>query len=397
MRSKKVIGLMSGTSVDGIDAALVEITGAGYDTQIDLLAFRNCEYPEGMREEILSLCNPQTAGVDRICKWNFAIAEEFAKAAIKIAEEAGISISDVDLIGSHGQTVWHDPRPTSGPASTLQIGTGAVIAEKTGVTTISNFRVRDMAAGGQGAPLVPYVDFLMLRHPEENRILQNIGGIGNYTLVPANGEISQIEAVDTGPGNMVMDGVVTHFSNGHLRYDKDGQWARKGRVNEEWLAELMQHPYFSTKPPKTTGREMFGWEYIAKVISESQMRGMNEFDVTATMTALTARSIAKCYKDFVLPHYSIHRVLVSGGGSYNPVLMEMLQKELPGIAVEQIESIGWSSDAKEAIAFAILANETWSGYPANVPQVTGAKRPVILGDITPGDNFDVLINWRVGR
>lgn len=397
MRSKKVIGLMSGTSVDGIDAALVEIMGAGLDTQIKLLAFRNFDMPSGMREEILTLCNPQTAGVDRICKWNFVIGEEFAKAATMIAEEAGVGIENVDLIGSHGQTVWHDPRPATGPASTLQIGAGGVIAEKTGVTTISNFRVRDMAAGGQGAPLVPYVDFLLLRQPGENRILQNIGGIGNYTLVPGDGEISAIEAVDTGPGNMIMDGVVTHYSNGQLRYDKDGAWARKGQVDAEWLAEMLKHPYFAQKPPKTTGREMFGAEYIKNVIREAAIRGRNEYDVTATVTALTAKSIANCYRDFVLPRYPIHRVLVSGGGSYNPVLMAMLQAELPEIAVQQIEEIGWSSDAKEAIAFAILANETWEGIPSNVPQVTGARRPVVLGDITPGANFDDLIVWRVHK
>lgn len=397
MRSKKVIGLMSGTSVDGIDAALVEITGAGLDTQIQLLAFRNFDMPPGMREEILTLCNPKTAGVDRICKWNFIIGEEFAKASIAIAKEAGVGIEHVDLIGSHGQTVWHDPRPAEGPASTLQIGSGAVIAEKTGVTTISNFRVRDMAAGGQGAPLVPYVDFLLLRKPGENRILQNIGGIGNYTLVPGNGDLSAIEAVDTGPGNMIIDGVVAHYSHGHLRYDQDGVWARKGRVQPEWLTELLQHPYFAQQPPKTTGREMFGAEYILNLVTEAARLGLSEYDVTATVTALTARSIANCYRDFVLPRYPIHRVLVSGGGSYNPVLMEMLQAELPEIAVEPIESIGWSSDAKEAIAFAILANETWSGIPSNVPQVTGAKRPVILGDITPGANFEDLIVRRVDR
>lgn len=397
MRSKKVIGLMSGTSVDGIDAALVEITGVGLDTRIKLLAFRNFAMPAGMREEILTLCDPKSAGVDRICRWNFILGEEFAKAAIAIAGEAGVGIERVDLIGSHGQTVWHDPRPAEGPASTLQIGSGGVIAEKTGVTTVSNFRVRDMAAGGQGAPLVPYIDFLLFRQPGENRILQNIGGIGNYTLVPGDGDLSAIEAVDTGPGNMILDGVVAHYSNGHLRYDKDGMWARRGRVQEEWLGELLRHPYFAQQPPKTTGREMFGAEYTMNLIAEAATRGLHEYDVTATITALTARSIANCYRDFVLPRYPVHRVLVSGGGSYNPVLMEMLQAELPGIAVEQIERIGWSSDAKEAIAFAVLANETWAGIPSNVPQVTGAGRPVVLGDITPGANFDDLIVWRVRK
>ena len=392
MRRKKVIGLMSGTSVDGIDAALVEITGAGLKTEVKLLAFKNCEYPEEMRKEILSLCTP-AAGVDRICRWNFVLAEEFAQAACSIAKEAGIGIEEVDLIGSHGQTIWHDPKPVSGPASTLQIGEGGVIAEKTGVTVVSNFRVRDMAAGGQGAPLVPYVDGLLFSHPTENRILQNIGGIGNYTLLPA-GKLDGIEAVDTGPGNMVIDGVISALSAGQLRYDKDGQWARKGQVDEEWLAELLNHPYFAQKPPKTTGREMFGKAYVENILAQATERGINQYDLIATVTALTAKSIAGCYKNFVLPRYPIHRVLVSGGGSYNPVLMEMLAKELPEVIVEQIENIGWSSDAKEAIAFAILANETISGLPSNVPQVTGAHHPVILGNITPGNNFGDLIYWR---
>lgn len=396
MQTKRVIGLMSGTSVDGIDAALVEIKGAGRETEISLLAFRNFEYPEGMRKDILALCTPE-AGVDRICRWNFVLAEEFARAAIAIAEEAGMGIAGVDLIGSHGQTVWHDPRPAEGPGSTLQIGAGGVIAEQTGVTVVSNFRVRDMAAGGQGAPLVPYVDYLLFTHPEENRILQNIGGIGNYTLLPAAGQLAGIEAVDTGPGNMVIDGVVSILSEGSLRYDKDGAWAKQGRVDEEWLAELLTHPYFAQKPPKTTGREMFGKAYVQELLQKSTERGLSKFDLTATVTALTAKSIAGCYRNFVLPRYPVQRVLVSGGGSYNPVLMAMLQAELSGVIVEQIENIGWSSDAKEAIAFAILANETVAGLPSNVPQVTGAKKPVVLGDIAPGTNFDDLMYWRVHR
>ncbi|MCK4258793.1 MAG: anhydro-N-acetylmuramic acid kinase [Halanaerobiales bacterium] len=397
MGSKKIIGLMSGTSVDGIDAALVEIHGSGLETEIKLLAFVNYNFPLGMREEILSLCNPETAGVDRICKWNFIIGEEFAKAAIAVAEEANVAIDQVDLIGSHGQTIYHDPRPDTGPASTLQIGAGGVIAEKTGVTTISNFRIRDMAAGGQGAPLVPYVDFLLFRYSKENRILQNIGGIGNYTLIPANGKMEEIEAVDTGPGNMVIDGVVNHLSEGQLPYDRDGNWACQGQVDEELVFQLLAHPYFSIRPPKTTGREMFGLEYVEKVLRMAQERDLNKYDLTATVTALTARSIARCYNDFVLPRYPIHRVLVSGGGSYNPVLMEMLQQELLQISVESIEEIGWSSDAKEAIAFAVLANETLVGNPSNVSQVTGAKKSVILGDITPGDNFADLVYRRFCR
>lgn len=383
--SRIVIGLMSGTSVDGIDAVLVKIDENGINTKVDMLAFENYSYPEEIRQRIFTLFNPKTSSVDQICHMNFLLGNVFAEAAWKIIKKAGLEPKDVDLIGSHGQTIYHLPELVQDTGyqlrSTLQIGEPSVIAERTGIITVADFRVRDVAALGQGAPLVPYSELLLYGQKEETLALQNIGGIANVTLLPAGASLEQIWAFDNGPGNMIIDEVVQRITKSEQTYDQDGKLAKQGRVNEKFLNQLMEDPYFQIQPPKTTGREYFGSSYVDRVMEGATKEGMEAMDLIATVTAFTARSIAHSYKKYVFPRQSVDRIIVSGGGSYNKTLIEFLQKELKDKVVQTQEEIGFSSDAKEAIAFAVLANETISGNNNNVPQVTGAKHGVIMGKI----------------
>jgi anhydro-N-acetylmuramic acid kinase len=387
-----VIGLMSGTSADGADAAVVKIEGAPPDLRWQLLAHVHAPHPPELRDEIFACFRPATGNVERLCALNFALGRAFAQAALQGAAAAGLTPPQVDLIGSHGQTLWHIP---VGPdASTLQLGEPAVIAELTGVTTISNFRTRDMAAGGQGAPLVPYVDTLILAHPALTRAAQNIGGIANVTfLPPLSCEAgAQAFAFDTGPGNMLIDYAVTRATRGKMTFDRDGALAARGRVDETLLAELMQEPYLKQAPPKTTGRELFGAQFGARVWEQAQARGIGDHDIIATFTAFTARSIAQAYRDF-LPRWP-DEVVVSGGGALNPTLTAMLRAELAPARVFPIDELGLSSEAKEAVAFAILAYETWHRRPGNLPAATGARHPVVLGTITPANVKYQISNFK---
>ncbi|OQA40054.1 MAG: Anhydro-N-acetylmuramic acid kinase [Chloroflexi bacterium ADurb.Bin325] len=381
-----VVGLMSGTSADGVDAAVVRLAGAPPVLEWELLAHVHSPHPPALRAEIFACFRPETGDVARLCALNFALGRAFAAAALAAIAAAGLAPAQVALIGSHGQTVWHIP---DGPAaSTLQIGEPAVIAELTGVTTISNFRTRDMAAGGQGAPLVARVDALLFGHPRLRRALQNIGGIANVTYAPPGG-IEAAFAFDTGPGNMLIDDAAQRATGGALDYDRDGALAAAGRVDEELLAELLAHPYYLRPPPKTTGRELFGRQYGAEVWARARARGLSGEDSAATLTELTARSIAAAYRDF-LPAWP-DEVIVSGGGARNPVLMARLATALaraaaarPAPRVMTSDELGLPVEAKEAVAFAVLAYETWHSRPGNLPAATGAQRPVILGSITPG-------------
>ncbi|MGE5576466.1 MAG: anhydro-N-acetylmuramic acid kinase [Syntrophothermus sp.] len=389
----KIVGLMSGTSVDGIDAALVEITGRGEETRFKVLAFENYPFPAGLKEEIFALFNPATGTVDRICRANFLLGEVFAGAALRIVQKAGLTPAEIDAVGSHGQTIYHMPAPSTivgiTTASTLQIGEPAVIAERTGITTVADFRVRDVAAGGQGAPLVPYVDYLLFHDPKVARVVQNIGGIGNFTLVPPDGGLEKVIAMDTGPGNMIIDGVVRAITNGEMEFDRDGRLAAAGRVNQALLESLLGHPYLAKEPPKTTGREEFGDQFVAELLQNPLARQISGPDLVATVTAFTVESIVAHYQKHVFGHYPDVEVVVGGGGSYNQTLMGMLRRRLAPVKVRIHEDFGLSSDAKEAVAFAILANETLHGLPNNVPAVTGARRAVVMGKILPGS--------RVGR
>ena len=389
----RVIGLMSGTSVDGIDAALVEIQGQSPNLSVELRTFACVPFNTEQRERIFAMFDPATSTVDHICHMNFAIGGWFADAALRVIAQAGLAPADVDLIGSHGQTIYHSVKPTAPIKSTLQIGEAAVIAERTGVTTVADFRVADVAAGGQGAPLVSYVDWLLLRHPARRRAVQNIGGIANVTFLPAGDDPGRVLALDTGPGNMLIDYAAGRATGGAQGYDKDGRLAARGQVSAGLLAELMQHPYLRQPIPKTTGREQFGAAFGAEVWARAKERGLAGEDIVATLTAFTATSITDAYHRY-LPAMP-DEVILGGGGANNPVLVAMLKEQLAPARLLKSESFGLPGDAKEAIAFAVLAHEAIHGQPGNLPTCTGARRRVILGKITPGANFNRLLGTMI--
>jgi anhydro-N-acetylmuramic acid kinase len=384
----KVIGLMSGTSVDGVDAAVVEIHGAPPDLSVEMLSFTFDPFDAEQRKAVFSLFDPATGTVDRICQFNFAIGVWFAEAALKATENAGLLPSDVALIGSHGQTIYHAVGQDT-TKSTLQIGEAAVIARRTGITTVADFRVADVAAGGQGAPLVSYVDWLLLRHPARCRAVQNIGGIANVTVLPPGDHAVEVVAFDTGPGNMLIDYAVSRSTGGDQSYDRDGRLAKRGTVDGSLLTKLMLHPFFHRAPPKTTGREQFGAALGANIWALAKGRGLPDKDIVATLTDFTATSIADAYRRH-LPKMP-DEVVLGGGGARNPALVAMIRQRLAPIPVTTHEVLGISSDAKEAMAFAILAYETVHNRPGNLPSCTGAQAPVVLGKITPGANYRQLI------
>lgn len=373
------VGLMSGTSADSIDAACVHLEGAPPRLDWQLLSFVTLPMEEALRKEVFAAFRPETGSVDRLCQLNFTLGEAFAQAALEAIRAAGLTPDQADFIGSHGQTVWHIP-PGSGQgvASTLQLGNPAVIAQRTGVTVVSDFRSRDMAAGGQGAPLVPFVDSLLLSHPALSRAVQNIGGIGNVTWLPAGGA-GEAFGFDTGPGNMLLDRAAEVLTQGQMRCDMDGKMAFAGQIQEKFLEKWMEEePYFAKKPPKSTGRELFGVQRCDVYLRE--MEGLSREDILATLTAFTARSTAQAYKNFLpaLPD----EVLLCGGGARNPAIAAMLQKELPASRIGRTEDAGLPGDSKEAVAFAVLGYETMNRRPGNLPAATGASGPVVLGSIT---------------
>lgn len=382
---KQVIGLMSGTSADGVDAALVQVQGEGLSTRIHVVAHATYPYTPEIRQQILAASYPESSSVDLICHLNFALGTCFAEAALALAHTAGVRLDQIDLIGSHGQTIYHIPTASSSPirqASTLQIGEPCVIAELTGITTIADFRPRDMAAGGIGAPLSPYGHYVLFADAQRPKIVQNIGGIANATVL-AGSDIRQILAFDTGPGNMVIDEAVQHFTAGQQHYDTDGQMADQGRTHQALLTELLQHPFIIDAPPKATGREVFGNAFFRQMLPRIDALGLTPADVVRTCTAFTVEAIALNYEHFIFPHWPITEVVVCGGGARNPVLMRLLKERLPSCAITTPEAYGYPNEALEAILFAILAHETLCGHPTNIPQTTGARRPVILGKIVP--------------
>jgi anhydro-N-acetylmuramic acid kinase len=383
----RVIGLMSGTSADGIDAALMEIDGAPGNLTWRVVKHVHQPHADDLRAEIFACFRPETSSVDRLCALNFALGRAFAQAALTVIQAAGLTPEEIDLIGSHGQTLWHIPSGVQ--ASTLQLGEPAVIAELTGITTISNFRTRDMAAGGQGAPLVSYVDTLLFAHPQKVRVLQNLGGIANFTYLPNAEGLGRGErpfAFDTGPANMLIDEITQRLTAGEQTYDRDGLLAAQGWVDtalvDEWLN---REPYFAMRPPKTTGRELFGVQYADTLLQRAQAKGLGEHDIIATVTALTARSIAAALANFT-PAWP-DEIIVSGGGAFNPTLLNMLSEAAAPAKVMRIDELGIGSDEKEAAAFAVLAYETWHNRPGNLPEATGAPKQVVLGNITPGRSY----------
>lgn len=385
-----VLGLMSGTSADGVDVAICDVRGRPGALRVELLSGATFAYDREMRERILACCDPADSRVDLIATLHVDLAEVFADCALAAIREAGLRLEQVDLIGSHGQTLWHNVLPSGEVNASLQIVEAAVLAERAGITTISNFRARDIAAGGQGAPLTSYIDWLLLRRPLHWRAVQNIGGMGNVTfLPPLDDNKSQPIAFDTGPGNAMLDIAVSHVSGGKMNYDRDGCYASQGRVNEEWLDELLRHPYYARDYPKTTGRETFGTAAALALVEEAQRRGLTDVEIIATLTALTATNIADAYRRFAPA--PIREVILGGGGRRNPVLVGMLRQLLAPATVLTHEEIGMDSDFKEALVFAALAYETWHGRASTLPALTGAQRASVLGSITPGRNYTDLL------
>jgi anhydro-N-acetylmuramic acid kinase len=366
----RVIGLMSGTSLDGIDAAIVDIRGRRFKT----LAAHYVPYPPTVRAALLGISNTMThtAAISRL---NFLLGELYAEAILETCKLKRVSLKSIDLCGMHGQTIFHEGSPIDylgrSISSTLQIGEAAVVAERTGLHVISNFRERDIAAGGKGAPLVPYVDWLLFRDGKKNRVALNIGGIANITALPKRCALDEVVAFDTGPGNMVIDALTAHMTGGKQTYDRDGKIGRSGKINLDLLEAMLSDPYLKLKPPKTTGREQFGQPFASGLIAT----GVPLPDLIATATEFTARSIALAIKN-------ADEIIVSGGGVHNKWLMKRLSSHLKRASIESTAKYGIDPDAKEAIAFAILAYESYSRRPASVPSATGARRAVLLGKHT---------------
>lgn len=376
---KYCVGLMSGTSLDGIDAVLLEIVGFGKNSEISILGFESFPMPLDLENRIKLACNPKTSSSELLCSLNFELGYIFADAVKKICALSNFPLEKLDFIGSHGQTVWHIPFKTEDFfASTLQIGEPAVIAYETKTTVVSNFRSMDMAAGGQGAPLVPFTEYLLFSHKEKGRIFQNIGGIGNLTLLPKNSSLDEVTAFDTGPGNMIIDELCKLFFN--KSYDMDGDIGSLGKVSDNVLNFMMSHKYLELLPPKSTGREIFGEHYVKNLIT--LFPKISPEDLIATATMFTAKTIAYHYENFIFPLHEVHEIIITGGGSYNKTLMKFLKELLPEHRVLTGEEFGINSNAKEAIAFAILANETLHGNPSNAKSATGARESVVLGSIT---------------
>jgi anhydro-N-acetylmuramic acid kinase len=374
MSSGVVVGLMSGTSLDGISAAVARFTDST-DGRIDaeLLAYTSRSYTPAQRTRLSAALGGGTPA--EYCRLNFDVGDWLADAAIEVMAEAGIARDDISAIASHGQTIWHEPGH-----STWQTGESAVIAERTGINVVSDFRVRDVAAGGQGAPLVSIADAMLFSSGSEWRGLQNLGGIGNVTVVPPHGEIEGVRAFDTGPGVGVIDGV-THALRPDLAYDVDGKLAKAGRPNMRIVKELLAAPYFASPPPKSTGRELFTTDYVTKLIARARADGASDEDIIATAVHLTAESIGDAYRRFIAE--PMREVLVSGGGAKNPVLFAAIEKAAAPILVRHFDEIYFDGEAKEAVAFALLGYLYVTNRPGNVPTATGARGQRILGKLTP--------------
>jgi len=385
-RTRLAIGLMSGTSMDGIDAALVRLTGSADRPRVRLLAFSSLPYPPEVQQWIMRVAAGEQTSAQGVSRLNFLLGELFAEAALQVCRRAGVSPQRLSVVGSHGQTIYHQGRPELVPdleaevgPNTLQIAEPAVIAERTGAPVVADFRTADLAAGGQGAPLVPMVDYLLLRDARKCTVALNIGGIANITVIPAKAKASGVFGFDTGPGNMVSDALVRHFTRGRESYDAGGRVAARGKVNEPMLADMLGHSFFSQSPPKSAGREQFGREFVEGYFLSR--RNQRFEDLLRTSLELTARTIVGALARFVFPAARVHRLIVSGGGAHNRALLKRLAGLLPGLSVELSRRYGLPVDAKEAIAFAILADRTRHRLPGNLPRVTGARRAVVLGKV----------------
>jgi anhydro-N-acetylmuramic acid kinase len=419
-----VLGMMSGTSADGIDVALARISGAPPNLQIRLLDHTSVTFPEALRKRILYVAEQNEITSGELSQLHFRLGHIYADAVVAACKKFRIPPRRIDLIGNHGQTIFHQGAPvpylSARTSSTLQIGEGSIIAARTGITTVSDFRPADMALGGQGAPLVPFADYTLYRHPKIGRVSLNIGGIANITVIPAGARPDQVFAFDTGPGNMLIDALVQQFTRGEQRFDKNAALARSGQLNRRLMKALLRDPYLKLKPPKSTGREYYGQAYLKKLLALARHFKVKPDDVIRTVTMFTAVSVADALHRFVLPKHKIHELIVSGGGAHNPLMFEGLsvfvigpprdiyssararrifiemrvpaspqsseprtkQVPFPFVSVLPSSHFGIPTEAKEAFAFALLAYETFHQRPGNLPSATGARGPAILGKIS---------------
>ncbi len=383
-KNKKVaVGLMSGTSLDGVDVALLEITGSGTNTKLNLIGFLEFPFPDGLKKELLKNSVKETSNVESISQLNFLLSHIYFDAIKTLCNDIDYPIENIDLIGTHGQTIHHLPNVKNyfgyKISSTLQIGDPAVLAKLSGIVTIGDFRTGDVALGGEGAPLIPYFDYILFHSSEKNRALLNIGGISNFTILNKNKGLQDVLAFDTGPGNMLIDTLTKKMFN--KDFDKDGNLARSGKFNKQLCEALIQQDEFIEKtPPKSTGREYYGEVFLEKIINK--FSNVPPKDWLNTITKFTAYAVYRNYEKFVKPETEIDELIVSGGGAKNIFLYECLHNKFEDkVKIKVIDDIGISSDAKEAICFAVLANEAIAGNPTNIPRTTGAKRATILGKI----------------
>jgi len=390
--SKLAVGLMSGTSLDGVDAALVRIVRSEQGCSVQLKHFITNPYPEEVRRALLRVASGQPVAAGFISHLGILLGRLYAEGVQEVCRAVNLPLDRLDLIGSHGQTIFHqsDPGDFCGRqvASTLQIGEAAVLVEETGVTTVSDFRPGDMAAGGTGAPLIPLVDFLLFRDRRMGRVLLNLGGIANLTLLPPGCAIDEIRAFDSGPGNMVIDALVRRLETDSPGFDAGGRLALSGRPVPALLDSLLADPYFRRKPPKSAGREQFGEAFVERMLAATPSSGAA--DLVCTAAELTARTVSDAVLSSIETSHHWDRVLVSGGGVHNAYLMRRLQELLPNLKVAPTGSLGIPADAKEAVGFAVLANETLELAAGNVPSATGARHPAILGKVTYGRNYGRL-------
>jgi anhydro-N-acetylmuramic acid kinase len=378
---------MSGTSLDGVDAVLARIAGSGTDVEVDQEAFVHRPYPDALQSLLRRNSTPGSSSVDDLARLNVRLAGLYADAVDRVLDEAGHSRDALDLVGCHGQTVQHLPAPADCAGepvrATLQIGNPSTLANRLGVPVVGDFRSADVALGGQGAPLVPYFDFVTLTAADEHRGLLNLGGIANLTVLPADGAPEAVQAFDTGPANMVIDALADRLFD--APFDRDGQHAAGGTPNHDLLADLLDGDYFRTAPPKSTGREDFGADYVDRLLGAAQSRGLTAADTMATATLLTAASVYQAYAQYIREKQAIDVLIVSGGGVHNDTLMTMLSDAFAPIPVRPAAEYGVDVDAKEALCFAVLAHETVNGVPTNLPSVTGASGTTLLGSISvPG-------------
>jgi anhydro-N-acetylmuramic acid kinase len=385
-KSMLVLGMMSGTSADGIDIALARISGGDSQPKAELVGHTAIGFEPAVRQEILRVAEQQEATAGRLSQLNFRLGQVFAKAALTACKKFRVSPNTINLIGSHGQTIFHQGRPVeflgAKTASTLQIGEAAVIAARTGIMTIADFRPADIAVGGQGAPLVPYADYLLYGHKKLGRISLNLGGIANVTVLPRGATSQQVFAFDTGPANMLIDALVAHFTHGRQRFDRNAAIAAKGRSIPALMDALMHDPYLRVAPPKSTGREYYGRKYFQKVLALGRRYRAKPADLVRAATVFTALAVIDALNRFVLPKTKIDQLIVSGGGARNPLIVGQISAALPKIEVLPSSDLGVPIDSKEAFAFALLAYETFHRRSSNLPSATGADGPAILGKIS---------------